>query len=216
MSKTKKLLFLTNFLLSVFVTLSDCWVAVPEVVPKSVLGQWLGCGVVTIHCNSRVNSSTWCVKGAINLLICSLPLLVSKYGSRRLHLRHFPMDFLLRSLRYCCSHSFRVLYVCYTFCLFKVLCSVRNQAFKFRDLNLMMNLDVLGCLQKSIFEQVYNRCETIKFVVPVHASLAGQNWVISTMWSTLLFWRAQTSLLILHNLCWSLVDLRGRVTDGKT
>ena len=45
--------------------------AVPEIVPKSVLGWWLGRRAVVIPCTNRINSSSWRVRGAINLIICS-------------------------------------------------------------------------------------------------------------------------------------------------
>ena len=52
--------------------LSDWCVAVPEMVPKSVLGYWLERRVVIILRASRVNSSSWQVKGPTIPLICSL------------------------------------------------------------------------------------------------------------------------------------------------
>ena len=34
--------------------------------------------------------------------------------------------------------------------------------------------------------------------------------------NTLLFWHARAKFLLAHTLCWSPVDLRGRMTDGET
>ena len=54
------------------VVMSESGMAVPEQVPRSVLGLEFGCREVTFPCTSRVHSSSWKVSGKINYPFCSL------------------------------------------------------------------------------------------------------------------------------------------------
>ena len=57
---------------TILVSLSDWGMIVPEMVPSLTLGYEFGCFEVDTSRTTRVNSSSWWVRGAKNTLICSL------------------------------------------------------------------------------------------------------------------------------------------------
>ena len=98
-----------------------------------------------------------------------------------------------------------------------VLCTLRNQASKFQDLNLRVNLDIIRLFTKVDIWASLQMMQNDEYCSLSWCSLNWSNFkLLALCESTLSFWQTKAKIMIEHNLCWSSVDMRGHVTDGTT